>query len=171
MGINSKWKSATTIERETAANMDGQDWNPVVMRKYKPGGAAAKPTPVSMSAAMRAGNVEQVKKYSAGNKNSAAHANAAKLDADTENLTHQKVSSELKKLIMQARTAKKMTQAQLAQAINEKPQTVQEYEQGKAIPNNQILGKMERALGVKLSGSGAPKKIQKVRRNDCETHM
>ena len=30
--------------------MDGQDWNPVVMRKYKPGGAAAKPTPVSMSA-------------------------------------------------------------------------------------------------------------------------
>ena len=48
--INSKWKSATTRERETAANMDGQDWNPVVMRKYKPGGAAAKPTPVSMSA-------------------------------------------------------------------------------------------------------------------------
>ena len=30
--------------------MDGQDWNPVVMRKYKPGGAAAKPTPVSMNA-------------------------------------------------------------------------------------------------------------------------
>ena len=27
-----------------------QDWNPVVMRKYKPGGAAAKPTPVSMNA-------------------------------------------------------------------------------------------------------------------------
>ena len=75
--------------------------------------------------------------------------------------TDQKVSSELKKLIMQARTAKKMTQAQLAQAINEKPQTVQEYEQGKAIPNNQILGKMERALGVKLRGSGAPKKSKK----------
>ena len=64
-------------------------------------------------------------------------------------------------MIMQARTAKKMTQAQLAQAINEKPQTVQEYEQGKAIPNNQILGKMERALGVKLRGSGAPKKSKK----------
>lgn len=53
---------------------------------------------------------------------------------------------------MQARTAKKMTQAQLAQQINEKPQTIQEYESGKAIPNNQILGKMERVLGVKLRG-------------------
>ena len=55
-------------------------------------------------------------------------------------------------MIMQARTAKKMTQAQLAQQINEKPQTIQEYESGKAIPNNQILGKMERVLGVKLRG-------------------
>ena len=69
-------------------------------------------------------------------------------------------TTELKKLIMQARTAKKMTQAQLGQAINEKPQTVQEYESGKAIPNNQILAKMERALGVKLRG-GPKKKAKK----------
>jgi putative transcription factor len=40
----------------------------------------------------------------------------------------------------------------LAQAINEKPQIVNEYEAGKAIPNNQILGKLERTLGVKLRG-------------------
>ena len=33
--------------------MEGQDWNPVVMRKYKPGGAAAKPTPVNMNAVRR----------------------------------------------------------------------------------------------------------------------
>ena len=32
--------------------------------------------------------------------------------------------------------------------INEKPQIVQEYESGKAIPNNQIQSKMERALGM-----------------------
>ena len=38
--------------------------------------------------------------------------------------------------------------------INEKPQVVNEYEQGKAIPNQQIIGKMERALGVKLRGKG-----------------
>ncbi len=41
------------------------------------------------------------------------------------------VSSELKKQIMQARLAKKLTQAQLANTINEKPQIIQEYESGK----------------------------------------
>ena len=46
-----------------------------------------------------------------------------------------------------------MTQVQLAQAINEKPQTIQEYESGKAIPNPQILSKMSRVLGVVLKKS------------------
>ena len=48
--------------------------------------------------------------------------------------------------------------SRILQAVNEKPQIVTEYEQGKAIPNNQILGKLERALGVKLRGKdiGAP---------------
>lgn len=50
-----------------------------------------------------------------------------------------RVSSDLKRNIIQARTAKKMTQAQLAQAINEKPQVINEYESGKAIPNQQVL--------------------------------
>lgn len=38
------------------------------------------------------------------------------------------------------------------QLINEKPQIIQEYESGKAIPNQQILTKLERALGKKLRG-------------------
>uniref|UniRef100_N1R1S3 Multiprotein-bridging factor 1b n=1 Tax=Aegilops tauschii TaxID=37682 RepID=N1R1S3_AEGTA len=65
-------------------------------------------------------------------------------------LDDERVSSDLKKNLMQARLDKKMTQAQLAQMINEKPQVIQEYESGKAIPNNQIIGKLERALGAKL---------------------
>jgi putative transcription factor len=36
--------------------------------------------------------------------------------------------------------------------INEKKEIVNEYEQGKTIPNVQILAKMERILGVKLRG-------------------
>jgi putative transcription factor len=60
------------------------------------------------------------------------------------------VSSELKKQIQQARLAKGLTQAQVAQAINEKPQVINEYESGKAIPNPQILSKLSRVLGVKL---------------------
>ncbi|KAA8526277.1 hypothetical protein F0562_008520 [Nyssa sinensis] len=65
---------------------------------------------------------------------------------------YERVPTELKKNIMQARMNKKLTQGQLAQIINEKPQIIQEYESGKAIPNQQIIVKPERALGVKLRG-------------------
>ena len=45
-----------------------------------------------------------------------------------------------------------MTQKDLAQKTNEKPSVIQDYESGKATPNPQILGKLERILGVKLRG-------------------
>lgn len=80
--------------------------------------------------------------------------NALILENETEELTHKTVNTEVKKAIMQGRLAKKLTQAQLAQQINERPQIIQEYESGKAIPNQQILGKLERVLGVKLRGKG-----------------
>jgi putative transcription factor len=63
------------------------------------------------------------------------------------------------KAIQQARQAKGLTQKDLATKINEKPQVVNEYEGGKAMnPNQQILMKLERALGVKLRGKdiGSP---------------
>lgn len=58
---------------------------------------------------------------------------------------------------MQARMAKKMTQKELGTAINEKPQVIGEYESGKAIPNPQIISKLERKLGVKLPRPGKSK--------------
>lgn len=72
---------------------------------------------------------------------------------------------EFSKALQQARLAKGMTQKELAtvrvdtmerplplnmivlQKINEKPQVVNEYEAGKAIPNQQIIAKLERAVG------------------------
>lgn len=92
--------------------------------------------------------------------NGGANAKAAdgrklyKLENDTETFAHETVSSSLKKQIQSARLAKKMTQADLAKAINEKPQVINEYENGKAIPNPQVLSKMSRVLGVKLKKSG-----------------
>ncbi len=56
----------------------------------------------------------------------------------------------LRKAIMQARKAKKLTQRDLATAINEKPQVVGEYESGRAIPSSRMISKLERNLGVKL---------------------
>ena len=38
------------------------------------------------------------------------------------------------------------------QRINEKPQVVNDYESGRAIPNQQVISKLERAVGVKLRG-------------------
>ncbi|KAJ4726457.1 multiprotein bridging factor 1B [Melia azedarach] len=132
-----------------------QDWEPVVIRKKAPNAATKKDEKV-VNAARRAGaDIETLKKSNAGTNKAASSStslNTRKLDEDTENLSHGRVPTELKKAIMQARTDKKLTQAQLAQLINEKPQIIQEYESGKAIPNQQILGKLERALSVKLRG-------------------
>jgi len=51
-----------------------------------------------------------------------------------------------------ARMERKLSQKEVAQKINEKPSVLQDYESGKAIPNAQILSKLERTLGVKLRG-------------------
>jgi transcriptional regulator with XRE-family HTH domain len=51
-----------------------------------------------------------------------------------------------------------MTQKALATLMNEKPQVIAEYESGKAIPNPQLIAKIERALGTRLP---RPKKAAK----------
>lgn len=79
------------------------------------------------------------------------------LEEATDVGTIAKVDKSLRKAIMEARTAKKMTQKELATAINEKPQVVAEYESGKAIPNPQIISKIERKLGTKLPRPGKSK--------------
>lgn len=61
---------------------------------------------------------------------------AKKLEEATDVGTIAKVDKSLSKAIMQARTAKKMTQKELATAINEKPQVVAEYESGKVSPQS-----------------------------------
>ncbi|XP_010920214.1 multiprotein-bridging factor 1b [Elaeis guineensis] len=132
-----------------------QDWEPVVIRKKGPN-AAAKKDEKAVNAARRSGaEIDTLKKSNAGTNKAASSStslNTRKLDEESENLSHERVSTELKKNIMQARINKKLTQAQLAQLINEKPQVIQEYESGKAIPNQQIITKLERVLGVKLRG-------------------
>ncbi|VDN28360.1 unnamed protein product [Gongylonema pulchrum] len=111
-------------------------------------------TPAELSDAQRRGvPIETSKKATAGaNKQHQAIKNPARLDEETEELHHERVSLTLGKVMQQARQAKEWTQKELATRINEKPQVVAEYENGKAVPNQQILAKMERALGVKLRG-------------------
>lgn len=56
------------------------------------------------------------------------------------------------KVIQLGRQEKGMTQKDLATKINEKPQVIADYECGRAIPNNQVMGKIERVIGLKLRG-------------------
>merc|ERR1719253_445705 len=101
------------------------------------------------------GIVQTERKYGAGGNASAhtASVNARKIE-ESDELKHNKVDKSLSKAIQQARMAKKMTQKDLATKINEKPQVIGEYENGKAIPNGQIIVKIERALGCKLPRPG-----------------
>ena len=61
------------------------------------------------------------------------------------------ISSSNSKLIQGGRTAKKMTQQQLAQKINKDQKTIQLYESGKVAPDYTVMCKIEKALGIKLN--------------------
>ncbi|KAL4219538.1 Endothelial differentiation-related factor 1 [Mactra antiquata] len=142
------------------------DWDSVTyIRKKQPKSGALR-TQQALNSAQRQGiPIETEKKYAGGqNKQHSTSKNTAKLDRETEELHHQTVGLEVSKLIQQARQAKGFTQKELATKINEKQQIINEYEAGKAIPNNQIMSKLERTLGVRLRGKdkgqpiGGPKK-------------
>ncbi|KAJ3630094.1 hypothetical protein Zmor_027076 [Zophobas morio] len=91
------------------------------------------------------------------NKQRSAGVNPVQIE-QSENLAVKRVSVAAAKAIAQARAAKGLTQKDLATKVNEKPTVITEYESGKAIPDQQILAKLEKALGVKLRGKdvGAP---------------
>ena len=46
-----------------------------------------------------------------------------------------------------------------SQKVNEKPQVVNDYESGRAIPNQQIISKLERAVGSRLRGKDIGKPL------------
>ena len=69
-------------------------------------------------------------------------------DGDEFNIP--KITSEFKKALTQARMLKKISQKDLAKALNVQAQDIVKYENGKAIPNNQFISKIEKYLGVKL---------------------
>lgn len=119
-----------------------------------------------INAARRAGNVLAVeKKYATGNKARGVEGqHLTKVDREDNVAPPPKVSMDVARAIQKARQAKGLSQKELGTAVNEKPQVIGEYEAGRAIPNQQLLGKLERKLGVKLRGKdigtplSAPKK-------------
>ena len=123
--------------------MGGQDFQTVSFGNQKPkntGGGGGRPAP----------NAETAQSRFAPGTQTAHGTSAAKLDAETEELKHATVPKDLKLAIQKGRTAKGLTQKQLAQQLQMAPNVINEYESGKGIPNNQVIAKIERALGCKL---------------------
>ena len=116
-----------------------------------------------LNAARRAGAVVSTDKKVAGGVNKAHqgtdHQRIAKLDRENEVAPPVKVTASVGRAIMDGRAALQLSQKDLAQKINEKPSVLQDYESGRAVPNPQILGKMERILKVKLRGSDIGKPL------------
>lgn len=78
----------------------------------------------------------------------AADAEEAEVDADTA--ATKTVSHQFKQSLMKARMAKKMSQKQLAFAINQAESVVKSYEAGLAIPQADIISKLNKALETTL---------------------
>jgi len=117
-----------------------------------------------LNAARRAGAVVGTEKKVTSGSNKAHqgtdHQRIAKLDRDNEVAPPTKVAPSVGRAMQSARMDLKLSQKDVAQKINEKPSVLQDYESGKAIPNAQILGKLERVLGVKLRGNDIGKKLE-----------
>ena len=106
--------------------MEHQDWNPVVIHGKVVKSQSSTPRP----------HREVTKEQ--------------KLD-QTELGTHKKVGLTMAKAIQNGRIAKGFkTQKDLANAIGVPTNIINSYESGKAIPDNQILQKLRRVLGVNL---------------------
>lgn len=136
------------------------DWDSVTIigQKARIGGGGPRQNVAKsqgeLNAARRSGNVVGTeKKYGSTNtKSNPEGQRLTKLDAVDDVVPTKKLDMNVGKAIQQARQEKKLTQKDLATKINEKPNVINDYEAGRAVPNQQLLGKLERALGVKLRG-------------------
>ncbi|ODV77883.1 MBF1-domain-containing protein [Suhomyces tanzawaensis NRRL Y-17324] len=136
------------------------DWDNVTIigQKARVGGGGPRQqvarTAGQLNAARRTGAVVGTeKKYGTSNtKSNPEGQRLAKLDDTDDVVQVKKLDVNVGKAIQQARQEKKFTQKDLATKVNEKPNVINDYEAGRAIPNQQLLAKLERALGVKLRG-------------------
>eukprot|EP01013_Petalomonas_cantuscygni_P022857 TRINITY_DN4417_c0_g1_i1.p3 TRINITY_DN4417_c0_g1~~TRINITY_DN4417_c0_g1_i1.p3 ORF type:complete len:170 (+),score=31.25 TRINITY_DN4417_c0_g1_i1:63-512(+) len=127
----------------------GQDWKPVTIGGGSGGGRGGGRGAGGGRAA--GGPVE--KKFNAGTNHSVA--DTRKFEEEEDAFTVKKVSLDLRVNIQRARTLKGWSQADLARHISEQQRVVADWEAGKAQPNQQVLQKMERALGMYLKGAKA----------------
>ncbi|GFY43026.1 endothelial differentiation-related factor 1 [Trichonephila inaurata madagascariensis] len=134
--------------------MSEGDWDTVTYLRKKPPKASQMRSQQAINAAQRRGlSIETTKKFNAAtNKQHGTSLNTLKLDKETEELHHETISMDVGRLIERGRTSMNLTQKDLASKISEKQQVIGDYEAGRAVPNQNILSKIEKVIGIKLRG-------------------
>jgi putative transcription factor len=130
-------------------NMSESDWNTIIIRSKK------LKHKEEVKKAQRNGTAQiDTKKKFEGGRNTCNQTNVdiRKIEDETEDFNIKKVNRKLSTTISKARTAKGMKQKELATKINVLPALIQKYENGQAIPDQQVINKLQRVLGIKLTG-------------------
>ena len=90
----------------------------------------------------------QIKKTNGLNTNSIEQtSNLKKIADEEETFKHKSVSLNMSKKIAQKRAEMKLTQKDLAFKLSLPEKIIKDYESGKAIPNANIINKIEKILG------------------------
>ena len=121
-----------------------QDWNTVTLRVKKEGNGQSERD--VRRALQNGGTVETHVKVGS--------MVSQKLDDNRENFHHKKISKELADAVKNKRIELKLTQAQLAQRINEKVNVIQDIESVKSVYNHVMVNKTLKALGLTLKQIG-----------------
>ena len=109
-----------------------QDWKPVIIGQGNKAKTTAKVHPEPVANNNTASNIVK----------------AASIIDDGEMIKSEKVDPEFSKMIIQARLAKKMTQAQLAHALSLDVSIVKDFENGSAKKNGPITSKIKKYLNI-----------------------
>ena len=129
--------------------MEHQNWNYTVLSKNKK--ISSKKLSKNPSSQ---GNVEIIRKTS-------GHGSKMHKILEKDEIGVPKLGLDFKIAMLKARNAKGLTQKQLAHRIAVKETIVKSYESGKAVPQNHIIQKIEKVLGVKLPRPPKKKKAKK----------
>lgn len=144
-------------------NQQGQDTKDQVFFVKAHNEGPKKPTTESGAArAVADGSATAEKKqHPTGNKHDAGPgARAIRLDEDNESTKVKHVSHAVSINIQKGRQAKNLNQKELAALVNEKQSVLTDYESGKAVPNEQVLQRIEKALGIYLRGAKAGEPLE-----------
>lgn len=100
-----------------------------------------------MAKQLRTNNVISKPKLESLNTQAIKPTNLTKIANEEDTFKHATVSLSMSKKISQLRCEKKLTQKELAFQLSLPVKIIQDYEAGKAIPNANIINKIEKILG------------------------